>query len=291
MNRVGTQPPNVGDRLLPWRGRSGALRGPSALCRPGSPQLVDHAVDRTGSERHGPLVRDAGDLWKACTDTLRVQVSEATWRTWFGGLRPLRIDADTLVLAVPSNLVTGTARRPLSGHGRGRSRRGGRRATRGRAAGQAARSPRGRALPTTVRFLPAGTWRPSRTCPRPAPGRPPPRPRVWQPRPARPAQRHGGPARRGRAHRPSRRGQVVPTGRGHPQPPVHLRRLRHRGVQPLRPRRRPAGGRDAGQLVQPPVHPRRLRAGQDAPAARHRSLRAGELPRRPTSATCPPRRS
>jgi chromosomal replication initiator protein len=51
------------------------------------------------------LVTDAGELWRACTKTLRLQVSEATWRTWFEGLEPLTIEADTLVLAVPSSLV------------------------------------------------------------------------------------------------------------------------------------------------------------------------------------------
>jgi chromosomal replication initiator protein len=50
-------------------------------------------------------VRSAAELWKACTDTLRLQVSEATWRTWFEGLLPLSIDEKTLVLAVPSTLV------------------------------------------------------------------------------------------------------------------------------------------------------------------------------------------
>ena len=48
---------------------------------------------------------DAGTLWKTCTDTLRVQVSDATWRTWFEGLEPLAIEEKTLLLAVPSSLV------------------------------------------------------------------------------------------------------------------------------------------------------------------------------------------
>jgi chromosomal replication initiator protein len=50
-------------------------------------------------------VTNAGELWSACSNALRVQVSEATWRTWFDGLEPLTIEADTLVLAVPSSLV------------------------------------------------------------------------------------------------------------------------------------------------------------------------------------------
>ena len=50
----------------------------------------------------------------------------------------------------------------------------------------------------------------------------------------------------GRAHRggpPPRHGRRRPRRRD--QPPLHLRRLRHRLVQPLRPRRGPGGGRDA----------------------------------------------
>jgi chromosomal replication initiator protein len=62
-------------------------------------------VDRAGSERCGPLVTDVVELWKSCTDTLRVQVSEATWKTWFVGLEPVTVEADTLVLAVPNTLV------------------------------------------------------------------------------------------------------------------------------------------------------------------------------------------
>ena len=57
------------------------------------------------------------------------------------------------------------------------------------------------------------------------------------------------------------------------EPEVHVRDVRHRLVQPVRPRRRGRGGRVAGQGVQPAVHLRRLRAGQDAPAARDRPLR------------------
>jgi chromosomal replication initiator protein len=50
-------------------------------------------------------VTNAAELWKSCSELLRVQVSEATWLTWFDALRPVTIDADTLVLAAPSSLV------------------------------------------------------------------------------------------------------------------------------------------------------------------------------------------
>ncbi len=48
---------------------------------------------------------DAAPLWNTCADALRVQVSDATWRTWFDGIRPVSADNERLVLAVPSSLV------------------------------------------------------------------------------------------------------------------------------------------------------------------------------------------
>ena len=57
------------------------------------------------------------------------------------------------------------------------------------------------------------------------------------------------------------------------QPEVHVRDVRHRLVQPVRPRGGGRGGRVAGEGVQPAVHLRQLRAGQDPPAARDRALR------------------
>ncbi|MBW3668107.1 MAG: chromosomal replication initiator protein DnaA [Actinobacteria bacterium] len=40
-----------------------------------------------------------------CSEALRAQVSDATWKTWFDGIRPVSADGDTLVLSVPSSLV------------------------------------------------------------------------------------------------------------------------------------------------------------------------------------------
>ena len=48
---------------------------------------------------------DAQELWKSCSELLRVQVSEATWMAWFHELNPITIMGDTLVLAAPSSLV------------------------------------------------------------------------------------------------------------------------------------------------------------------------------------------
>ena len=48
---------------------------------------------------------DAEELWTACAEALRLQVSEATWRTWFESIRPLALEDDRLLLAAPSGLV------------------------------------------------------------------------------------------------------------------------------------------------------------------------------------------
>jgi chromosomal replication initiator protein len=46
-------------------------------------------------------------LWKSCSELLRVQVSGATWLTWFNAIQPVDLQADTLQLAVPSSLLRG----------------------------------------------------------------------------------------------------------------------------------------------------------------------------------------
>ena len=48
---------------------------------------------------------DAEKLWTVGSELLRTQVSEATWMTWFEGIRAVALDGDTLVLAVPSSLA------------------------------------------------------------------------------------------------------------------------------------------------------------------------------------------
>jgi chromosomal replication initiator protein len=50
-------------------------------------------------------VTDAERLWKACADTLRGRVSDATWMAWFEGLVPIASDELTLTLASPSSVV------------------------------------------------------------------------------------------------------------------------------------------------------------------------------------------
>jgi chromosomal replication initiator protein len=50
-------------------------------------------------------VTQAGELWTTCSDLLRTEVSEASWRTWLDAVEPVATDADSLVLSAPSSLV------------------------------------------------------------------------------------------------------------------------------------------------------------------------------------------
>ncbi|MBO0731627.1 MAG: chromosomal replication initiator protein DnaA [Acidimicrobiaceae bacterium] len=47
----------------------------------------------------------AGDLWKACSHSLRIQVSDATWVTWMAALQPETLDEETLTLSAPNSLI------------------------------------------------------------------------------------------------------------------------------------------------------------------------------------------
>jgi chromosomal replication initiator protein len=62
-------------------------------------------VDNFGGGTAEALVNEMNDLWKRCGDTLREQVSDATWRTWLQALTPEAYDGDLLVLSAPSSLV------------------------------------------------------------------------------------------------------------------------------------------------------------------------------------------
>ncbi len=62
-------------------------------------------MDNFGGGTAEALVNEMNDLWKRCGDTLREQVSDATWRTWLQGLTPEAFDSDLLVLTAPSSLV------------------------------------------------------------------------------------------------------------------------------------------------------------------------------------------
>jgi len=66
---------------------------------------VDLLVDNFGGGTAEALVNEMDDVWKRCGDTLREQVSDATWRTWLQGLAPEAFDGDLLVLNAPNSLV------------------------------------------------------------------------------------------------------------------------------------------------------------------------------------------
>lgn len=51
------------------------------------------------------LVTDAERLWKACVDTLRGSMSEATWKAWFDQIVPISADDTSLTLGAPSSVV------------------------------------------------------------------------------------------------------------------------------------------------------------------------------------------
>lgn len=55
-------------------------------------------------EKRAP-VENAERLWLLCAEALRNQVNEATWKTWFDGIRPSWADDEQVVLSVPSSLV------------------------------------------------------------------------------------------------------------------------------------------------------------------------------------------
>jgi chromosomal replication initiator protein len=50
-------------------------------------------------------VTDSHQLWIAAAASLRAQLSEATWMTWFDGIRPIEAEGDCLSLAVPNGLI------------------------------------------------------------------------------------------------------------------------------------------------------------------------------------------
>lgn len=50
-------------------------------------------------------VEKAEELWKACAEALRSQISDATWKTWFEGIKPIGATEQTLELSVPNSLA------------------------------------------------------------------------------------------------------------------------------------------------------------------------------------------
>lgn len=60
---------------------------------------------RTSRPECCDLVTEAQQLWNDCSGALRSQVSEAAWKAWFSGIRPLAVANGTLVLSVPNAVV------------------------------------------------------------------------------------------------------------------------------------------------------------------------------------------
>jgi chromosomal replication initiator protein len=50
-------------------------------------------------------VNDTDELWKSCSEALREQVSDASWKAFLAGITPLSIQDEQIVLAVPNSLI------------------------------------------------------------------------------------------------------------------------------------------------------------------------------------------
>jgi chromosomal replication initiator protein len=61
---------------------------------------VDASVENAGNP-----ASTADDIWHRCAELLRAQLADATWNTWFLGVRPVAADGGVLVLSVPSALA------------------------------------------------------------------------------------------------------------------------------------------------------------------------------------------
>ncbi len=191
-------------------------------------------TDRAGSEHAADDIAER--IWEQAGSRLHAELAEATWRTWFQGVRAVRFEHDVLVLSVPNHLAADRIRssyRPMLD--------------------DALHGAIGRAV--AVELLVDTDERAAE----PAFETPP----------------LEVPAARGRAGR--RAQERVDLGVGDAEPPLHLRGVRHRRVEPLRPRRGALGRRGAGPGLQPALHLRTRRAGQDAPAPCHRPLRPEPL--------------
>lgn len=69
------------------------------------PQLVDTAVDDSGTVRGEPQVENQENMWTAVSQLLRAQVSDAVWYSTFNDIHALPSDDLTVRLAVPSGTV------------------------------------------------------------------------------------------------------------------------------------------------------------------------------------------
>ena len=155
----------------------------------------------------------ADEIWDQGAAALRAQLAPATWAAWFHGVRPVEFANDVLMLSVPSSLAAERIRSSYSGM-----------------LTDAIRDVTGETvqlellIETDVRDPVLGS---------PAPPLP-----LVDPVPAPIAARHAR-SRRGLRH----------LGLGHAQRALHLRPVRDRGVEPVRPRRSTLRGRKPRALL------------------------------------------
>ncbi len=188
---------------------------------------VDGVVDVPVEQEATTQVSDAQHLWNAAAQILRAQVSEAVWHSTFSDARPVNLDGGVARRGRPELAREGTRAGSLRGDGARRALRGrlpGRRALH---RGDSRRGGRDRRRDATRSA------------------------REPDARLAVGPVRHGAGEARPRAHAHSH-------GR-RSEPSLHVRGVRHRHLQPVRPRRRALGGRDAGSVVQPALHLRSCR--------------------------------
>ena len=204
---------------------------------------VDAPVD---NEEWGAVTAD--DIWDQGSAALRNQLAPATWAAWFHGVRPLTYDGEVLLLSVPSSLAAERIRSSYSGM-----------------LTDAIRDSTG--VTVRVDLLVETDAREHESIAL----APPPVTVVVDDHVTeahRRSDRPGDDEQAGRQH----------LGVGHAERALHLRPVRHRRLEPLRPRRSAVRRRKPGTLLQPPVHLRSGRSGQDPPAPRHRAPRADRLP-------------
>ena len=108
---AGTGPGNLAHDSLPAKRQAQRQVSRGSCTIPGHPASSPRRphlwmlVWRTFRPEGLELVTEAQQLWNDCSDSLKSQVSEATWRAWFSAIRPVAVANGTLVLAVPSGVV------------------------------------------------------------------------------------------------------------------------------------------------------------------------------------------
>ena len=196
----------------------------------------------------------ADDLWAKVAAAVRAQLSEATWNTWFQGVHALDLSDDTLILGVPElghdRTPPHQLPRPAQRRGPGAHRRPAR-----RLADRRHHAPARGAGHARSAHAPAGRGR----------------------------SRRRGPPRRREPHRHGLAHHVA-------ESPLHLRPVRDRRLEPLRPRGRDVGRREPGPFLQPAVHLRARPVWARPTCCTRSATTYASCSRASAFATCPPRR-